>query len=50
VNAKLIVLSDVEGAIAVGLDACVSLIRAKIDAHGDAGALWCHASGMHLQQ
>jgi hypothetical protein len=32
VNAKLITLSDVRGAIGVGLEACASLIRAKVDA------------------
>jgi hypothetical protein len=47
VNAKLIVLSDVGGAIDTGLEACVSLIRAKVDVRGDAGGLRCHASDLH---
>jgi hypothetical protein len=44
---KLIVLSDVRGAIIIGLEAYVSLIKAKVDARGDAGGLRCHASGLH---
>jgi hypothetical protein len=50
VNAKLIVLSDARGAINAGLEACVSLIWAKVDARGDAGGLRCHAFGLHPQQ
>jgi hypothetical protein len=50
VNAKLIVLSDVGGALVAGLEACVSLIRVKVDARSDAGGLRCHASGLHPQQ
>jgi hypothetical protein len=50
VNVKLIVLSDVEGALGAGLEAYVSLIRARVDARGDVGGLRCHASGLHLQQ
>jgi hypothetical protein len=34
VNVKLIVLSDVGGAIGTGLEACTSLIRVKVDAGG----------------
>jgi hypothetical protein len=49
VNAKLITFSDVRGAIGAGLEACASLIRAKVDAQGDAWGLWCHASGLHPQ-
>jgi hypothetical protein len=37
VNAKLIVVND-GGANDANLDACISLIRVKVDAHGDAGA------------
>jgi hypothetical protein len=47
---ELIVLSDVGGAIGANLEACVSWIRAKVDAQGDAGGPQCHASGLHLQQ
>jgi hypothetical protein len=39
VNVKLIVLSDVGGAIGANLEARISLIRAKVDAQGDVGAL-----------
>jgi hypothetical protein len=49
VNAKLIMLSDVGGALGAGLEACVSLIRVKVDAHDDAGGLRCRASGVHPQ-
>jgi hypothetical protein len=38
VNAKLIVVNDVGGANDANLDACISLIRVKVDAHGDVGA------------
>ena len=47
-NVKLIVLSDVGGAIGTGLEACTSLIRVKVDARGGAGGLrlasptWIH--------
>jgi hypothetical protein len=47
VNVKLIVLNVVRGAIIIGLEAYVSLIKAKVDARGDAGGLRCHASGLH---
>jgi hypothetical protein len=50
VNVKLIVLSDVGGAIGANLEARVSLIRVKVDAQGDVGGPQCHASGLHLQQ
>jgi hypothetical protein len=50
VNVKLITLSDVGGVIDASLEACVSLIRAKVDAWGDAGRLRCHASGLHPLQ
>jgi hypothetical protein len=40
-------LSDVGGAISTGFEACVSLIRAKVDARGDARGLGCHASDLH---
>jgi hypothetical protein len=43
-------LSDVGGALDAALEACVSLIRVKVDARGDAGGLWCHASDLHPQQ
>jgi hypothetical protein len=47
VNVKLIVLSDIGGAIGAIFEACVSLIRTKVDLQDDAGGLWCHASGLH---
>jgi hypothetical protein len=39
VNVKLIVLSDVGGAISTDLEVCASLIRVKVVARGDAGGL-----------
>jgi hypothetical protein len=50
VNVKLIMLSDVGGAIGAGLEARVCLIRAKVDTRGDAGGLRCHASSLRPQQ
>jgi hypothetical protein len=50
VIAKLIVLNDVGAANCTDLEACVSLIRVNVDAHGDARGLRCHASDLHPQQ
>jgi hypothetical protein len=49
-NVKLIAFNDVGGAICDDLEACISLIRVKANAWGDAGGLQCHASGLHHQQ
>jgi hypothetical protein len=38
-NVKLIMLNDVRGAIGTSFEACVSLIRVKVGARGDAGGL-----------
>jgi hypothetical protein len=46
-NVNLITFSDVRGAIGVSLEACVSLIKVKVDVWGDAGGLRFHASGLH---
>jgi hypothetical protein len=47
VIAKLIVLNDVGGANCTDLEACISLIRVNVDAHGDDRGLRCHASDLH---